>query len=91
MLGGRCRPSLDVEWAHAIAPAASILLVERHPGRYQFALERRHLVTANQPGVSVVSMSWGATEFNGETADDSVFTTPAGTLAGRAWRGALHS
>ena len=28
-------------------------------------------------GVSVVSMSWGSGEFSGETADDSVFLTPA--------------
>ncbi len=31
-----------------------------------------------QAGVSVVSMSWGGSEFNGETAYDSYFTTPAG-------------
>ena len=30
------------------------------------------------PGVSVVSMSWGASEFSGETSYDSIFTTPAG-------------
>src|SRR5262249_1669222 len=29
-------------------------------------------------GVSVVSMSWGSSEFPGETAYDSDFTTPAG-------------
>ena len=33
---------------------------------------------ASQPGVSVVSMSWGASEFNGETSYNSYFTTPAG-------------
>ncbi len=32
----------------------------------------------NQPGVSVVSMSWGASEFSSETSFDSYFTTPAG-------------
>jgi subtilase family serine protease len=30
------------------------------------------------PGVSVISMSWGGSEFSGQTAYDSVFTTPAG-------------
>ena len=67
---------LDVEWAHAIAPAANIVLVEAQPsltdlhGAVSFA--------SQLPGVSVVSMSWGAGEFAGETAYDSVFTTPAG-------------
>ena len=31
---------------------------------------------ANQPGVSVVAMSWGFNEFPGETQYDSNFTTP---------------
>jgi subtilase family serine protease len=68
--------ALDVEWAHAIAPAASIDLVEAQPdltdllSAVSFASSLR--------GVSVVSMSWGAGEFSGETSLDSVFTTPAG-------------
>src|SRR5262249_57453345 len=33
---------------------------------------------AATPGVSVVSMSFGATEFSGEQSLDSTFTTPAG-------------
>jgi hypothetical protein len=32
----------------------------------------------NAPGVSVVSMSWGVSEFDGESAYDGYFTTPAG-------------
>ncbi len=69
--------ALDVEWAHAIAPGASILLVEaRSSGTTD-------LYTAvdfarRQPGVSVVSMSWGGSEYFGETSDDFHFTTPAG-------------
>src|SRR5260370_22285182 len=31
-----------------------------------------------QPGVRVVSMSWGSREFAGEAGYDAVFTTPAG-------------
>ena len=69
--------SLDVEWAHAIAPAANILLVEAN------ALTYDDLLTAvdfarHQPGVTTVSMSWGGGEFPGETQLDSFFTTPAG-------------
>jgi len=68
---------LDVEWAHAIAPGASILLVEANSNSYT------DLMTAvdyarRQPGVVAVSMSWGGGEFSGETTYDSYFTTPAG-------------
>ena len=68
---------LDVEWAHAIAPGASILLVEANSNSYS------DLMTAvdyarRQPGVVAVSMSWGGGEFSGETTYDATFTTPAG-------------
>ena len=33
---------------------------------------------ATLPGVSVESLSWGASEFSGESSFDSVFTTPSG-------------
>src|SRR5205807_5405207 len=32
----------------------------------------------NLPGVSVVSMSWGSSEWAGEAANDGFFTTPSG-------------
>jgi len=64
--------SLDVEWAHAMAPGASILLVEATD------LFQGVEYASTQPGVSVVSMSWGGSEWSGETAYDSYFTTPAG-------------
>lgn len=68
---------LDVEWAHAIAPAASILLVEAHSNSYADLL-RAVDFARRVPGVSAVSMSWGSGEFRGETAFDAYFTTPAG-------------
>jgi subtilase family serine protease len=69
--------SLDVEWAHAIAPQANILLVDAS------SASLGNLLTAvnyarNYPGVSVVSMSWGASEFSSEASYDSYFTTPSG-------------
>jgi hypothetical protein len=69
--------TLDVEWAHAIAPGARILLVEANGNSNEdlFAAVR---YAAQQPGVSVVSMSWGTPEFPTEAASDGVFTTPAG-------------
>ena len=69
--------SLDVEWAHAIAPAANILVVEARSQSLPDLLAAVN--TARQtPGVVAISMSWGFTETPGETAYDSMFTTPAG-------------
>ncbi|MFL5241324.1 MAG: fibronectin type III domain-containing protein [Gemmataceae bacterium] len=69
--------ALDVEWAHAIAPKAKILLVEANDNNYNNLLAAVSYA-ASQPGVVAVSMSWGGGEFNGETAYDSYFTTPSG-------------
>jgi subtilase family serine protease len=69
--------SLDVEWAHAIAPGAHIDLVEAANGSLSDLLgavnDARDL-----PGVSVVSMSWGASEFYSEQYLDGYFLTPSG-------------
>jgi len=69
--------SLDVEWAHAIAPGANILLVEANTSGLGDLLAAVNTARSTA-GVSVVSMSWGASEFNGEQYLDSYFTTPAG-------------
>jgi subtilase family serine protease len=69
--------SLDVEWAHAIAPGASILLVETSSDSLSSLLAGVNYAR-DAAGVSVVSMSWGGSEFSGETSYDSDFTTPAG-------------
>ncbi|HWE37876.1 MAG TPA: S53 family peptidase, partial [Isosphaeraceae bacterium] len=68
--------SLDVEWAHALAPGAKILLVEAASASDD--LNTAVQWAAAQPGVSVVSMSWGSPEYYGENLDDSIYTTPAG-------------
>jgi subtilase family serine protease len=69
--------SLDVEWAHAMAPAANIELVEAYSPTLSNLLTCVQYAAA-QPGVSVVSMSWGASEFSSEANYNSYFTTPAG-------------
>jgi len=74
--GWAMETALDVEWAHAIAPEANIVLVEAQPDLND--LFSAVTFASQLPGVSVVSMSWGANEFSGETAYDSVFTTPTG-------------
>jgi subtilase family serine protease len=70
--------SLDIEWAHVIAPQANIDLFEANNAGSLFTA----VATARQTsGVTVVSMSWGGSEFSGETSDDSAdFTTPAGHI-----------
>jgi hypothetical protein len=69
--------ALDVEWAHAIAPGARILLVEARDNSLGNLLSAVRYA-ASQPGVSVVSLSWGTYEFYGENYLDSYFTTPPG-------------
>src|SRR4029077_12127827 len=69
--------ALDVEWAHAIAPGAKILLVEANSSYMSawFAAVYRAEIT---PGVNVVSMSWGGSECSGEQFYDNYFLTPNG-------------
>ena len=73
--------SLDVEWAHAIAPGASIAIVEATTDSI-FDLRNAAAVGAAIPGVSVVSMSFGGVESEltpaQETYADEFFVTPAG-------------
>jgi subtilase family serine protease len=69
--------TLDVEWAHAVAPGASIVVVEANSASLTDLMSAVNAARAI-PSVSVVSMSWGESEFAGETAYDSLFTTPAG-------------
>ena len=75
--GWALEESLDVEWAHAVAPEANIVLVEASSASLNSLFSAVSFASKLQ-GVSVVSMSWGTTEFLGESAYDSIFTTPAG-------------
>ncbi len=71
--------AMDIEWAHSMAPRANILLVEANsndPGNLDNAAVNW---ARQQPGVSVVSMSFGTQEFfNVGALYDSDFSTPAG-------------
>src|SRR5262249_29610567 len=67
--------ALDVEWAHAIAPQANIVLVEAKSASDLYAgvdYARGRL------GVSVVSMSFGESEWSGDSSLNSHFLTPSG-------------
>jgi hypothetical protein len=70
--------ALDVEWAHAMAPGAKIILVEAS-SQALGDLMAGVVIAAQQPGVSVVSTSWGiSVSQQEEAAYDRDFTTPAG-------------
>lgn len=66
--------ALDVQWAHAIAPGAQIDLVEAQSDSRQDLMNAVDLAR-QQPGVTVVSMSWGGPETSDESRFDSVLTT----------------
>jgi len=71
--------ALDTQYAHAMAPAATLYLVEAQSNSI---LDLFCAVTTASQLVQVwagggqVSMSWGGGEFSSETSFDSVFTTP---------------
>ena len=66
--------ALDVEWAHAIAPAANILLVEAKSAQFSDLLAAVDYAVAH--GANQVSMSFGGGDFSGETYYDSHFNHP---------------
>ena len=70
--------ALDVEWAHAIAPQAKILLVEAASSRLTDLLKAVDVAVLK--GASVVSMSWGGGEISSESSDDSHFTATGVTF-----------
>jgi kumamolisin len=80
--------SLDIEYAHAEAPDATIYLVEAASNYYSDLLPAVQVASnlircgsvatcpAGSTGKGEVSMSWGGGEFSSETSYDSYFTTP---------------
>jgi hypothetical protein len=76
--------AMDVEWVHAIAPKANIILVEATSTSFEDTMAAIN-TARNLPGVSVISMSFGFEEggTTGITAEqeasmDAILTTPAG-------------
>ncbi len=66
--------SLDVQWAHAIAPGARILLVEASSNSFTNLMAAEDYAKTH---AGYVSNSWGAAEFSGEAAYDSHFVQPS--------------
>ncbi len=71
--------SLDVEWSHAVAPGAKIVLVEAN-SPVGLDLNAAVAEAKSYPGVSVVSMSFGLSEDSTNLGDNSIYTTPAGHI-----------
>jgi len=75
--GWEIEESLDIQWAHAMAPEAQIFLVEAQDNSL-LNLFKAVTVASNlvaKAGGGEVSMSWGSAEFSQETILDSMFTT----------------
>ena len=68
--------SLDVQWAHAMAPKAEVFLVEAASNSYQDLLTAETVASSlvSDHGGGVVSNSWGGSEFPDEMAYDSFFS-----------------
>jgi subtilase family serine protease len=70
--------ALDIETAHLAAPGAKIVLVEAKSDSLTDLMAAVNVATAT-PGVTVVSMSWGESDFEGEQNYDSYFDYPGVT------------
>jgi subtilase family serine protease len=72
--------ALDIEWAHAMAPNAKIILVEATSNSFADLFKAvdvaSKLVSPNGHGLGQVSMSWGGSEFSTQASYDGHFTTP---------------
>jgi uncharacterized repeat protein (TIGR03803 family) len=70
--------SLDVEWAHAIAPGATIVLIatQSNGNSDLFA----GVDFAASTGATQVSLSWGEPEYSDETTSDFHFNVPGVTF-----------
>jgi len=75
--------SLDIEWAHAMAPMANIILFESNTASFSDMFQAVQ-TAASTAGVVAVSMSWGGNEFSSQTSYDNYIVTPSGHLGGSA-------
>jgi hypothetical protein len=78
--------SLDIEWAHVMAPKANILLVEAADA-YDSNLYAGVTYARGVAGVVAVSMSFGESESSVDSTYDADLTTPSGHVGGAATAG----
>src|SRR5664280_1385061 len=75
--GWQGEESLDIEWAHAMAPNAQIVLMEASSASNSAlytAVQAANSYIAAHGGKGQVSMSWGGSETSGEASSDHYFT-----------------
>ncbi len=77
--GWSLETSLDVEWSHAVAPNAKILLVESGSATGKDLLAAVDYARSRSDVVAI-SMSWGGPEFKTETTLESHFISPYGAV-----------
>ncbi len=77
--GWRGETSLDIEWIHAIAPDAKILLVEATTPSGTNLINAVDYAASRKDVVSI-SMSWGGAEFPEEVSMDSHFISKSGAV-----------
>jgi len=65
--------ALDIEWAHAMAPNAKIVLVEAKTNSFADLFQAVDVASAIA-NAQEVSMSWGGSEFSSEAGNDGHFT-----------------
>ena len=68
--------ALDIEWAHAMAPRAKIVLVEAASNSFTNLFQAIDVATSivtTGGGKGEVSMSWGGSEFSSEASNDGHF------------------
>jgi kumamolisin len=94
--GWEMEESLDVQWAHAMAPNAKIVLVEAASSSFTDLMTAEDMASklVNAAGGGEVSNSWGGSEFYGENSYDVhfvktgvVFFASAGDSPGTSWPG----
>jgi len=72
--------ALDIEWAHAMAPKAKIVLVEAASSSLADLFQA--IKAASQiSGVKEISLSWGTSEFRTQTTYDSYFQAATTTTS----------
>lgn len=81
--------ALDVQWAHAIAPLARIVLIEVSDANSNSLLGG--VALANRMGGGVVSMSFGAPEGSWVKANDASFTAAGMTYIASAGDGGAQA
>jgi len=77
--GWALEAALDIEWAHAMAPNAKIVLVEAQSNSNANLYAAVDLAVS-LPGVKQISMSWGSSESSGEAANDIHFNVAGPTF-----------